>query len=183
MKPKRDPKSKIIREFIENKKALEAKLDKILKKDDSRYYSRRLKWIYEIIQERCIMEGKKPEVLAGADFYQKIELFMNYDKDIYNDMEVYDFIAEVFKSYYVNFILAFLEGEKFVPLPYLGQIKMREFERYSHMHKRMVNSFFGTVKLDPRVKRELKKINKGLKTDIIKDTLDETERILTEKSE
>ena len=79
-KLKKDAKSNILKEIEDNKEALKVKLDRFIDQGkESRYYKRKLDKIMEIMKDKCFYEGKASNVLSSADFYQKIELFMDYD--------------------------------------------------------------------------------------------------------
>ena len=181
MKKSKSIKSVILHNLKRNKTQLLTKLSRFQKEGDSRYVRRRLDRIFEILKERCFYEGNPKKVLSGADFYQKIELFMNYDKKHYTDEETYEMIAQVFKSLYMNFLLAFLEEDEYMPIPYIGKIKIKNVVRYSPFHRKEIKKYYGIVKLDPDLRKELNKIDKGQKIDLIKETLDTTEKILKEK--
>ena len=174
-------KSIILQDLNRSKTQLLEKLSRFQKKGDSRYYKRRLDKIYEILKERCFYEGKPLKVLEGADFYQKIEAFMLYDKEHYSDEEIYELIAQVFRSLYTNFILAFLEDEDFIPLPYIGKIKIMDTEHYSEFHKMNVKRYYGIIKLDTDIRKELNAINKNQKIDMIQEVLDNTGKNLKDK--
>ncbi len=179
-KPKKTVKSIIMEDLERSKTILEKKLSKFGKMAESRYYYRRLNKIFNIMKERCFFEVKPIKVLAGADFYQKIELFMNYDKSTYNDDEIYELISQVFKSLYINFLLAYLEEDEYIPLPYIGKIRIKELDRYSNFHKKMIKYFYGVIKLDDQIRKEIKQIEKGLKIEAVNETMAETKRVLTE---
>lgn len=174
-------KSIIYQDLQKSKAMLQQKLKRFAQEGESRYYKRRLDKIFEIMKERCFYEGKPLKVLQGADFYQKIELFMNYDAEHYKEDEVYELIAEVFKSLYMNFLLAYLEEDDYIPIPYIGRIKIKEINRYSEFHKMNIKKHYGIVKLDRDVTRDLRLIDKGEKIDLIQETMDETEKLLKEK--
>ena len=105
---------------------------------------------------------------------------MNYDKSTYNDDEIYELISQVFKSLYINFLLAYLEEDEYIPLPYIGKIRIKELDRYSNFHKKMIKYFYGVIKLDDQIRKEIKQIEKGLKIEAVNETMAETKRVLTE---
>lgn len=180
-KLKKDAKSVILDDLEEEQEKLGEKLKKFLNQENEHYFTKHLKRIFEVIKDRCLMHGSPPKLLMGADFYQKIELFMNYDRESYSDHEIYDLICEVFKSFYINFILAYLEDEDYIPLPYIGKIKLQEVMKYSEFHKEIVKFYYGVIRLDDQFRGELKNIREGKSSNITDSALEQTEKILNEK--
>jgi hypothetical protein len=183
-KVEKDIKSRLLADIADGKDALEANLDKFINnKEDSKYYKRRLNRIMEHMQNKCFYEGKPNKVLESADFFQKIELFMDYDSEEYSDDAIYKIIGEVFKSMYINFLLLYMdEEEEYMPLPYIGELRLKDAEHYSEMHKKSIKSFFGSIKLDKTLLKELKKIRAGEKLSIIDDLIEDTAEELKKKA-
>jgi hypothetical protein len=153
------------------------------KESDSANYRKRLNHIYRMLKEKLMLGGDYKKLLRGADFYQRIETFMNYEYDSKDNVikgDVYDIIGEVFKSLYINFILAYLDDDP-VFLPYLGNLKVKEVDRFHPMHKKNIHYIFGNVQLDEQLKRDIRRIDREDKLDIITDVLRNTRKSLIEK--
>jgi len=175
----------------EQKEKLKTKLSNLLGKSASSIqYHRRLDTIFRILKEKLMYNGNYKKLLKNADFYQKVEMFMNYEEEkvsIGDDSrtvitsDIYTLIGEVYKSMYINFILSFLDDEKDFPLPYFGKLRIKEIDRYNPLYDKNVHYFYGRVYLDEALRKDLKKIDKEDKIEIIDDALKHTRKILTEK--
>ena len=185
-------KAKLIiqQELEDEKEKLKVKILKLM--DSSKgsiQYNRRLDKIYMLLKEKLMYEGDYKKLLHNADFYQKIELFMNYDRekvketgDLIITTDIDTLIGEVFKSLYINFILSFLEDEKgYFNLPYLGKLRVKEVRRFHPLQKQIISFFYGRVLLDEDLRKDLKKILDEEKIKVIDDVLQDTRKALYEK--
>jgi len=154
--------------------------------------TRRIDRIFQNLKDKLMFDGNYSKLVKNADFYSRIESFMDYDKEIITGpdgknpqtvitSDIDSIIGEVFKAMYILFILTFLDGETEFPLPYLGRLKIREIDRFNPLHKKNVHYFYGRMYLDPALRRDLQRIDKEEKLDIIDVALKQTEKILTEK--
>jgi hypothetical protein len=186
----KDKASELIRiRLEEEKKNLKDNLHKILGVDNgSVTYKRRLDKIYKTLTDNLMTEGDAKKLLVESDYYQKIELFMTYKegKDEatnkkYITTNIYDIIGEVFKSMYILLILSFLEGEEFFYLPYIGKIAISDVVKFNSHAGKNSHYFYGKLILDRDLKRDLAKIDREEKLQVIKDILNKTRKNLMEK--
>jgi len=176
---KSDPKSQILENLDRARAKISSRLGQFINKEtDARYYDRRLQKILEVMKDKCFFNGKPKKALLGADLYQKIELFMDYNNSKFSEDEIYEIIGQVFKGLYVNVVLGYLEEADYIPIPYIGKVKIKEVDRYSELHKRLIKSFYGIIKLDPDLKREIKSIHENEQINLFEDAIKETEEIL-----
>jgi hypothetical protein len=177
----KDLKSQLADSLFVSKDQLEVKLKKLMKDSyGNHFYERRLNRILDIIYEGGFVTGKAPKILGSADFYQKIEAFMNYDKEIFGEREIFTLIEQVYKSMYIVFILSFLDDAPF-NVPYLGAIHATSKEIYSELLKKKCHGVYLGFKALPEVKEDLKKLSLGEKIDIIDEVLLDTEEVLAKK--
>jgi len=162
-----ETKSRIIGDIGRNKAGLDVRLRRVKDRADLAYYKRKMDQVYNYIEENCFPHGDRHFILDMADFYQKIEVFMKYDKEKYNESEIYNLIAEVFKSYYINFILYFLDakrGERF-PVPYIGDYKLKHKKLQVNSplksKKKHIHQFYGVIRMFKNVKDEIRRILDG----------------------
>lgn len=188
----REKANKILDEELEQQKVrLKEKLSVLLGNNhSSAQYTRRLDTIFKTLKDKLMYEGNYKKLLRNADFYQKLELFMNYDEEVVEvgntqkkviTTDIYKLIGEVFLSLYINFILSFLDDESEFPLPYFGRLKIKEIDRFNPFHNKNIHYFYGRIFLDDALRKDLQRIDKEEKLDLIDDALKHTEKILREK--
>lgn len=171
-------------ELMEEKEKLKERLSKLMGNSKETYkYKKRLDKIFKILNDKLMYEGKYQKIFRNADFYQKLELFMDYEKDDEGNIvtDIDKVIGEVFKSLYINFILSFLEREERFPLPYFGELKIKEIDRFNPLFSRNIHYFYGRMYLDKALRKDLQKIDKEEKIDIIDNVLTQTKKALVEK--
>jgi hypothetical protein len=185
MEPKELAKLTIDSEIEEQKKVILEKIKDFMGKDfkDPIRYNKRLAKIMTMIKEKLLSDGETSNLLKNADIYQKIELFMTYDVEeetghIKND--IYEIIGEVFKAFYILFILSHLEEEPEFMIPYLGNMRIKEVERFIPLFDKIVHYFYGSVNLDKTLRSELHKMKREEKTETLKHILKKTEESLSE---
>lgn len=182
---------KLDSDLQKQKDKLKKRIDEIIGSDKSAYfYKRRLETIFNTIKDKLLYDDSCRKMLKSADFFQKIEMFMNYDEEKVEfgeekksviTTDIYSVISEVFKSLYINFILSFLEEEPDFMVPYIGRIRIKEVDRFNPLFKKNLHFFFGRIYLDKSLREDLKRIDKEEKLSIIDSALDRTRKILKEK--
>jgi hypothetical protein len=172
-------------EIDEGKEEIQRKLDRLLGKGLSEYqYKRRIDKIYKLLRDTLMLGQNHKKLIRSADFYQKIELFMNYRRDTATGLietPIDKLIGEVFKSMYINFILHFLDDEGDFPIPYLGMLRIKEIDRFNPLWNKNIHYFYGRVYLDEGLRKDLQNINKGEKIGMVKDAINDMGEILSEK--
>lgn len=192
---KKDPsdvKAELTAAIQEERDRLKLKLDKfLLNAGNGKYiWRRRLDRIFLYLREKAFgVHDRNHDLLAEIDFYHKIELMMDIDYDKLNpDLSqqekeefVIGFIGQVFKSYYIQFLLSYLEDKESIPLPHIGQVGLRVKEGFSSLHRRPMKTIVGRLRLTTKVRKEVRALQDGERTDVIMDAIGATEKILQEK--
>lgn len=178
-------------DLLKQKEKLKKRIDDIIGSDKSSYlYKRRLDTIFKSLKDKLLYDESCRKLIKSVDFYQKVEMFMNYDEESMNFNEeskkvittdIYTLIGEVFKGLYINFILNFLEEEPDFNIPYIGKIRIKEIDRFNPLFKKNIHFFYGRIFLDKSLREDLKRIDKEEKLMIIDSALERTKKILKEK--
>ena len=184
------------------KKELDAKIesekDKILSRltkliglrQGSSQYNKRLDKIYNIIKEKLFINGEYKQLLKSADLFQRIETFMDYEtekvetttgtyKVIVTDID--NIIGEVFKSLYINIILSYLDDDEFFNIPYIGKLFISQIKKYNPIFKKIVKSLHCRFKIDSDFKKDIHKIDREEKIEIIDTAIKSMKKVLYEK--
>jgi hypothetical protein len=181
-----------LKDEIDNEvESLQEKLSKIVDNPDkgSAVYRRRLDKICKVIEEKFLSNRLNVETLTFcADFYQRIEVFMNYTKRkdtetgvTIIETDIHDLISEMYKSMYINFLLSYLEGEFNFKLPYFGKLYLKRVQRFSPFLQKMTEIVLGRITLDKELRKDLVDIDKKKKINMVSDILLETKKILAAK--
>jgi len=179
-------KSRLMEDLSQGKEGLELRISRVKERADSKFYKRKMDQLYSYIEDKGFPNGDRSQIMDMADFYQKIELFMEYDKEDYSEEEIYRLIAEVYKSMYVNFILYFLNaehGETF-PIPYIGDYRLHHtVTKTENVKAGKVHRFYGVLRMFKDVKDEIRRILNGDDTFLIDDAMEEIKQVLQDKME
>ena len=184
------------------KKDLDAKIEsekeKILKRltkliglgQGSAQYHKRLDKIYNLIKEKLFVNGEYKQLLKSADMYQRIETFMDYETEkvetttgVYKVIttDIDSIIGEVFKSLYINIILAYLDDEESFGIPYIGKLFVSQSKKYHPIFKKIVKSLRCKFNLDPDFRKDLHRIDREEKIEVIDTAIKSMKKTLYEK--
>ena len=70
-------------DLFEHRDKLLKKFDKFIENEnEKKLYTKRLDKIFRLLKDKFLFEGKHKKGIRSSDFYQRIELFMDYDEEL-----------------------------------------------------------------------------------------------------